>query len=136
MKKVILAAAVVFAMLSCSVSEEVVRTNFENYSDFSTENFFVSPYGYNGDYKAIGMINFEIIPEASNENAESNEDLLKKAIELAKEKGANGLMNCKCDEGTSVEYKKVVHTHANYAKKAVYKKSYTFSGLAIKINAN
>ncbi len=136
MKKVVLAVAVVLAMLSCSVSEEVVRSNFENYSEFSTEGFFVSPYGFYGDYKAIGMISFEVIPDASHKSAESTEDLMKKAIDLAKEKGANGLMNCKCEEGTSVEYKKVVHPHANYAKKAVYKKSYTFSGLAIKIDAN
>ncbi len=134
MRKIVLAASLVLVMFSCSVSEEVVRSNFENYSDFSSDGFFVSPYGYNGDYKAVGMVNFEVLQKDPELSDKSNEDLMKMAIKMAKEKGANGLMNCKCNEGYTKEYKNSVSTHSNYRKKIVYKKSYTFSALAIKID--
>ncbi len=136
MRKIVLAVSLVLVMFSCSLSEDVVRSNFENYSDFSSDGFFVSPYGYSGDYEAVGMVNFEVSQDNSQVKNSSEEELMKMAIEMAKEKGANGLMNCKCNEGYTKEYKNAVSTHSYCSRKIVYKKSYTFSALAIKIDRN
>ncbi len=132
MKNVVLGLIFASFLLSCSVSENVVSSSFEDYSDYSSDNFFVSPYGYYGDYKALGVVNFDVIKDENS----SKEELMKLAIEMAKEKGANGLMNCNCKESVTSEYKKVVHPHAHISKKMVYKETYTFSGLAIKIDHN
>ncbi len=136
MKKVVLGLMFASFLLSCSVSEKVVSSNYESYSDYASDSFFVSPYGYYGDYEAIGVVNFEVKKETEGLTKSTKEELMKMAIEMAKEKGANGLMNCSCEETVTSEYKKVLHPHANISKKLVYKKSYTFSGLAIKIENN
>ncbi len=135
MKKLFYLAMVSLIIVSCSTTKETVKCNFEDFSPYQTEDFYVSSLDYSGTYTPVGEISIEA-ETCKNTSSKSHDQLLKTAINMAKEKGANGLVNYSCKRQVVCTQKANKQIHAYTKYKPVYKEVYVLSGLAVKIENN
>lgn len=111
MKKLIILAVIALAS-SCSIIRPTARevvTYFADYREYAAEGFLISPNPYTEDFESIGEIEIVITPAIKQypeegqpydyrgeyldyESIEYNE-IVRIAVEKAKEKGADALVN-------------------------------------------
>lgn len=125
-----------------------VRTFYIDYSKYSSEGFFISPNAYSGNFTPLGELLITVIPgdkvvskmnvydSQTNlyESAKliekeqiSTKELLDIAVNFAKQKGANSIVNFKC------EIKNYSYYNTSLKQPSTYFSHYEISGFAIKI---
>lgn len=110
MKKLFIAIIAVASLIGCSVMKETQRTVFSSFSDYrqyAAEGFLISPSPYTYNFESVGEIDIVIEPAMVKELVKrqySNyetlvyetipyDELVKMAVDEAKAKGADALVN-------------------------------------------
>lgn len=135
---------IIIVNYSCSprnLAQRQVSVFYSDYSKYAKEGFMITPDMYTGKYEACGEISIDVFPgELLKEEVDkrdekeaiyspstnkyivkeniSNDELIKMAVDKAKEVGANALVNFKCLEIYSTYYdtrlREVVKLFSNY----------------------
>jgi len=114
---------IIIVNYSCSTTRNLaqrqVNVFYSDYSKYAKEGFMITPDMYTGKYEACGEISIDVFPgELLKEEVDkrdekeaiyspstnkyivkeniSNDELIKMAVDKAKEVGANALVNFKC----------------------------------------
>lgn len=109
MKKFFIAIVAVVTITSCSTMKETQRTiltSFSDYRQYAAEGFLISPSPYTYDFESVGEIDIVVEPamvkvvKSQYYNYETlvyetipYDELVKMAVDEAKAKGADALVN-------------------------------------------
>lgn len=111
MKRFFIAGIIAALCCSCSTLKPMPRgciTMFSDYREYAQEGFLISPGSYTYDFDSVGEINIVVTPaleqtkiiklgETTNKGLKyesiSSDELVKMAVEEAKSKGADALVN-------------------------------------------
>lgn len=107
MKRLIYAVILAFVVASCASAERArsVSVGFADYRPYTTAGMFISPDAYTGgSFTSIGELVLDIHPawkftaDKGIVNEElSIDDILKRFVEEARKRGANGIVNFKTE---------------------------------------
>lgn len=132
MKTIIFALLSIALFTGCATRERIVLPYYVDFSEYTKAGFYVSPDAYPGKFEPIGMIEVVVYPGTkkidgfTKDEPITEDELLKMAVEKAKEKGADGL----------VDYSAIYAPFEYQVKKGstvvIYKSRYVVRGLAIK----
>ncbi len=144
----LLVTAVLVQSCSPKLMPRDVKTFYIDYSKYSSEGFLISPNPYPGSFTSLGELLITVIPgdvvvskmnvfNSQNNFYESTrtfekeqistKELLDIAVNFAKQKGANAIVNFKC------EIKNYSYYNTALKKPSIYFSHYEISGFAIKI---
>jgi hypothetical protein len=110
MKKLFIAMVAIMTFIGCSTMKETQRTilsSFSDYRQYAAEGFLISPNAYTYNFESVGEIDIVVEPamvkvlvESIYTNYEtlvcetiSYDELVKMAVDEAKAKGADALVN-------------------------------------------
>ena len=110
MKKLAIAFALTVIITGCSTirpSERIVLSVFSDYSKYADEGFLISPSAYTYNFDSVGEINIMVTPAKVKKEVKSlyssytiidyekisYDEMVELAVKMAKEKGANALVN-------------------------------------------
>lgn len=140
---------IIIVNYSCSTSRQLaqrqVNVFYSDYSKYAKEGFMITPDMYTGNYEACGELSIEVYPgeslqkETNTGDRESvyeqstfqyvvkekvsGEELLKMAVDKAKEVGANALVNFKCVVVNSSYYSPALNRVVTYLSHYAHSKS-------------
>lgn len=131
MRTILFSLLTVVLLSGCSIRQRVTFNSYVDFSEYTKSGFYVSPDPYPGNCDPIGMIEVVIYPGQNNDYYKTDEvlseaELLKMAVDQAKEKGANGLVNY------SATVAPVQYQVREGNRLITYKSRYVVRGLAVK----
>lgn len=142
MKKIAIIIVAVLSIAGCSTMKETQRTilaSFSDYRPYTIEGFLISPTAYTYNFESVGEIDMIVEPAIVKEKVENGyssyerlvyetipyDELVKMAVDEAKAKGADALVNF------SITKEKVSQTDTMYGG-YTYKYIYYVKGFCIK----
>lgn len=134
MKKLAIIFAAIVVLVGCATVKEtrrVVLTSFSDYRPYAAEGFLISPNPYTYNFESVGEIDIVVEPAMVKELTEglyynyetlvyetiSYDELVKIAVDEAKAKGADALVNF------SIVKEKISHPnklHGGYTYSTIY----------------
>ena len=132
MKRILILLLALIGLSSCGTfipQQRSITTVFLDYSQYTSQGFFLSPDAYTEEHDALGELFIEVLPEQKEARIDSEgnpkgeldmvtyyfdgaygferiyfDELLAIAVEKAKEKGADGICNLKISKTSTTGF--------------------------------